>query len=138
MFIRLKSESHIDAVKIVSISANNENYLIEMRAGPKMALSSSEYAWLIKICGFLIELKSGDVINTFEIVSIDFRDGVPMVCLSTGTIFELTPQEVISLMGAEEKQNGEVKNGHCESLNLENRIAFLESKNVNNEDYKKI
>lgn len=138
MFVKLKNENHIDAVKIVSISTDKDNYLIEMKSGPKIELLASEFTWLVKICGFLIELKSGDVINILEIVSIGIRDGVPIIYLSNGSIFELTLEEVILLMGNEEKQNGEVKNGQCPSMNLENRIEFLESKNINNEGYKKL
>jgi len=138
MFIKLKNEEHIEAIKIVSISPEKDNYLIEMQAGPKISLLASEYPWLVKICGFLIELRSGTAINTLEIVSIALRNGVPIVYLSTGTIFEITPDQVALLMGGEEMQNGEVKNGVCESVNLENRINFLQSKNVICEDFRRL
>lgn len=139
MFIHLKNDIKINVLKIMSISPDNENYLIELLGGNKLPLLKEQFPWLMKIVGFLIKLKSGIAINSFEIAGIDYRDGNPFIIGSNGSIFQLEDSEVDLLFGDVEKENGEVNNGFFASTtHLENRAQFLSSKNIGCEDYKKL
>ncbi len=139
MLIHLKNNLKLNAVKIMSIAPDKNDYLIELLGGNKLVLLADQYPWLMKICGFLIKLKSGIAINSFEIAGIDYREGVPILIGSNGSIFSLEASEIDLLFGDIEKENGEVKNGVFETAtHLEKRSQFLQSKNVNCEDYKKL
>ena len=126
MFIKLENGIHINAKKIMSIEPKEQGYSIKMLSGPGISLSTEQFPWLAKICGFLIQLKSGSVINTFAIVAITFRDKTPVLILEDGSAFETTEAESLSLMG------------RCERIDLANRIQFLQSKNIPCEDYKRL
>lgn len=139
MLIHLKNDLKINVLKVMSISPDKDDYLIELLGGNKFFLSSDQFPWLMKISGFMLQLKSGFAINSFEIAGIDYRDGVPILIGSNGSIFVLDESEINLLFGDIEKENGEVKNGFFEStMHLENRAQFLESKNVDSQDYKKL
>ena len=139
MLIHLKNDVKINALKVMSVSPSNGNYSIELLGGNKFLLFADQFPWLMKICGFLLQLKSGVAINSFEIAGIDHRDGKPVLIGSNGSIFQLEDSEVDLLFGDVEKENGEVNNGFFASTtHLENRAQFLSSKNIGCEDYKKL
>ncbi|OQA61427.1 MAG: hypothetical protein BWY41_00107 [Candidatus Atribacteria bacterium ADurb.Bin276] len=126
MFIKLKDGSHINATKIMSIHSDQNDYRIRMLSGEDILLDASQFQWVCKICGFLIQLKNGVIINTLAIVAIQPRNRILVLTLDNGSTFDLVDEEAFALMG------------ECQCMNLEQRILFLQGKNVPCDDYKKL
>jgi hypothetical protein len=87
-------------------------------------LTADEFPWLVKIWGYLIELKSKVVINSTQISVVSDSQ----ITMSNGESFDITPEELDALW---------MKMG-CPCIDLEARSAFLQSKNIPCEDYKKL
>lgn len=126
MFIQLKNGTHIDTNKTVSISPNGNKYSLKMASGIIVDVTMEEFPWLVKICGFMIELKNKSIINIKSIESVSVVNDKGSISLSDGSTFEITPQEVDLLMS------------ECKCINLEQRILFLQGKNIPCDDYKKL
>ena len=126
MFIQLKSQSHIDATKVMSIAIDGNKYTLKTQNGGLFDVTAEEFPWLVKICGFMIELKSGVVINLKAIENVSLLNDVWTVSLSDGDVFALTKTESDFLMS------------ECKCMNLEARILQLQGYGVLPDDYKKI
>lgn len=126
MFIQLKNDTHIDTSKVMSITLNGDKYSLKMANGLLIEVTIEEFPWLVKICGFMIELKSKSVINMRAIETVSVVNDKASISLMDGSIFEITPEEASLLMS------------ECKCMNLEQRILFLQGKNIPCEDYKKL
>ena len=141
MFLKLNDDpDYINAVKVLYISPLGQDYEITFQGGKKIILPAGQTPWVATMCGFLVALKSGDIINVEHIVSIDTERSQLTLTMSDGKEFPLIQQEVLKLMGADEKENGEMHNEKGESVatHLNNRIAFLQSCGKTCENYKKL
>lgn len=126
MFIQLKNGTYIDVTRVSNISLNGDKYTLKMLNGVLIDVTLEEFPWLVKICGFMIELKNKTVINMRTIETVSVVNDKGSISLSDGSAFEITPQEANLLMS------------ECKCMNLEHRILFLQGKNIPCDDYKKL
>lgn len=124
--IKLKSQHHIDTLKIMSITPNGDKYDLKMNSGKIFDVTAEEFPWLVKICGFLIETKSKAVINIQAISSTEVNNDGALVTLDNGDSFQVSAAENFGLAG------------ECECMDLKARIVQLQSYGEQPHDYKKL
>ena len=139
MFLKLNDDpDYINAVKVLYVVPAGQDYEITLEGGKKFAMPAIQYPWLPTMCGFMISLKSGVLVNNNHIVAIGTDRGQLSLIMSDAMEFPISQGEVVGLMGDDEKQNGEIKNGEFHSTHFNNRIAFLKSCGETCEEYKKL
>lgn len=127
MLIKLKNQTHVDTLKVSSISPlQGDKHVLKTNNKLLVDVTPEEFPWLRKICGFMVETQAKDVINLESVITtVPNQNGV-LVTMENGDTFQISADENWNLAGM------------CNCLDLEAEIQLLESKNITPDDYKKL
>jgi len=128
MLIKLKSQTHVETLKVSSISPlQGDKHVLKTNNGLLVDVTPTELPWLRFICGFMVEnTQTKDLVNLKSVVTtVPNQDGA-LVTMENGDTFQISADQNWKLAGL------------CNCLDLEERILFLQSQDITPENYQKL